>query len=192
VDNLIKSIFNESIDVKKITLEKEFENIKKASNLVVETVKNNKKIMLCGNGGSAADSQHIATEFTVRLKAKHPRKAVNAIALTTDTSHLTACSNDFGFDFIFSRLVEAYGNKGDLLILFSTSGNSNNVIEALKEAKKMGIKTIGLLGSDGGKLKELCDISIVVPNFDSGRIQEVHILIGHIFCEMVDKEVFGY
>ena len=190
--NRIKNIFDESIKTKQNLLETNLDNIINSSKILINTINSGNKIMLCGNGGSAADSQHIATELTVRLKASNKRKALSAIALTTDSSHITACANDFGFEHIFSRLVEALGNKNDVLIAISTSGNSENVINAVNTAKNIGIKTIGLLGKDGGKLKNLCDESIIVPNSDSGRIQESHILIGHIFCELIDKEVFNY
>tara|TARA_B100001250_G_scaffold360657_1_gene338264 strand:- start:9825 stop:10403 length:579 start_codon:yes stop_codon:yes gene_type:complete len=146
----------------------------------------NNKFMFCGNGGSAADSQHLAAEFTGRfLKKVQP---LPAIALTTDTSALTAIGNDFSFEEVFSRQVSALGHKGDLLFAISTSGNSKNVIRAVNIAKESGIHTVGLIGYDGGELVEAADISIVVDSTFTARIQEMHILVGHIICEALDKK----
>lgn len=159
-------------------------DIAEACRVTVETVKNGKKVLLCGNGGSAADAQHIAAEFTGRYKSE--REALPAIALTTDTSALTAIGNDYGFDTVFSRQVEAYANKGDLLIGISTSGNSQNVINAFEKAKKRGCFCIALSGRDGGRMRELADLNIIIPSSNTPRIQEMHILIGHIICQAVD------
>ncbi len=153
--------------------------------IVTETLKNGNKILLFGNGGSAADAQHIAAELTGRYKVN--RRGLPAIALTTDTSALTAIANDFGFKHIFSRQVEALAKEGDLLIGISTSGNSKNVIKALKLGREMGCKTIGLSGHDGGKMNAFCDLNIVVPSENTPRIQEMHIMIGHILCQAVDR-----
>ncbi len=142
------------------------------------------KLMFCGNGGSAADSQHLAAEFTGRYK--RDRIPLPALALSTDTSALTCISNDYSFDDVFSRQVYALGKPGDCLIAISTSGNSKNVIEAVKSATVKGISTIGLLGNDGGNLKRLCSLSIVVPSTVTARIQEAHILIGHTICEGIE------
>ena len=147
--------------------------------------------MLCGNGGSAADSQHIAGEFIVRLTSKRNRNALPAIALTTDTSVITACSNDFGFEHIFSRQVEALGNEGDVLIGISTSGNSQNVINAINEAKEKNVKTIAFLGADGGKAKGISDVDIIIPSDNVCRIQEGHGTVGHILCDIVENMIFG-
>jgi len=150
-----------------------------------KTVSGGGKILLCGNGGSASDCQHIAAELTGRfLKERRP---LPAIALTTDTSALTAIANDYGYSEVFSRQLEALANKGDTLIAISTSGNSENVIGAVNLAKSKALRVIGLLGRDGGRLKELCDISIVVPSDSTPRIQEAHILIGHTICEGIEK-----
>lgn len=149
-----------------------------------------KKILFCGNGGSAADCQHLATEFVIRLRASFPRPALAAIALTVDTSALTAAGNDFGFDYIFSRQVEALGNEGDLLIGISTSGNSANIIEAVKAARAKGLSVAGLLGNSGGALAEMVDYPLVVPSENTARIQECHLLIGHILCEIVEERLF--
>jgi D-sedoheptulose 7-phosphate isomerase len=150
----------------------------------VTTISDGGKILLCGNGGSASDCQHIAAELTGRfLKERRP---LPAIALTTDTSALTAIANDYGYAQVFSRQLEALANKGDTLIAISTSGNSENVIGAVNLAKTQALRVIGLLGRDGGRLKELCDISIVVPSDSTPRIQEAHILIGHTICEGIE------
>ncbi len=156
----------------------------KASQLAVDTLKNGNKILLCGNGGSAADAQHIAAELTGRYKSE--RRGLPGIALTTDTSALTAIGNDYGYDMVFARQLEAIANKGDLLVGISTSGNSANVINALKLAKQMGCKTLGLSGKDGGQMNSLCDINLIVPSDDTPRIQEMHILFGHIICQAID------
>ncbi len=156
-----------------------------ATIIVTETLKNGNKILLFGNGGSAADAQHIAAELTGRYKVA--RRGLPAIALTTDTSALTAIGNDFGFKHIFSRQVEALANEGDLLIAISTSGNSKNVIKALKFGREMGCKTIGMSGHDGGKMNAFCDLNIIVPSENTPRIQEMHIMIGHILCQAVDR-----
>ena len=160
------------------------EPLVRAAQLMVQTLQNGRKILLCGNGGSAADSQHIAAELTGRYKTE--RRGLPAIALTTDTSALTAIANDFGYDKVFSRQVEALANKGDLVIGISTSGNSANILLALEQAKSLGCTTLGLTGNSGGKMNALCDINLVVPSNNTPRIQEMHILFGHILCQIVD------
>ena len=160
-------------------------------NLIVKSFKSKNKLLLCGNGGSAADSQHIAAEFMVRLSHHIKRPALPAIALTTDTSNLTASGNDIGFENGFARSIEGLGNDGDVLIVISTSGNSPNVIKAVETAKLMGIKVIGLLGGSGGKLKSMVDISVLIPSSNVQRIQEGHITVGHIICELVEDELYG-
>ena len=152
--------------------------------IATETLKKGNKILLCGNGGSAADAQHIAAELSGRYKSD--RRGLAGIALTTDTSVLTAVGNDFGFERIFDRQVEALAREGDLMIGLSTSGHSKNVVRALSLARHMGCKTIGLSGRDGGVMGEVSDINIVVPSYDTPRIQEMHILIGHIICQAID------
>ncbi len=164
------------------TMEKMLEE---ASTLMVETLKNGNKILLCGNGGSAADAQHIAAELTGRYKSE--RRGLPAIALTTDTSALTAISNDYGYAKVFDRQVEALANKGDLLIGISTSGNSENIISALQLARELECTTLGFSGRNGGKMNEVCDINLVVPSNDTPRIQEMHILFGHTLCQIVDN-----
>ena len=182
----IKKIFQESIEVKKATLEKNLSSIEEAVKVLAKCLKGGNKILLCGNGGSAADSQHIAAEFIGRFQKE--RRALPAIALTTDTSALTALGNDYTFDIIFSRQLEALGNKGDVLIGFSTSGNSKNVMEAVKKAKDLGVITITLTGNDGGKLAPLSDIKLIVPSKITARIQESHIVISHTICELVEEQ----
>lgn len=163
----------------------------KAAELLTNCFREGKKILLCGNGGSAADAQHIATEFVIRLSAERTRPALPAVALTTDTSYLTAASNDLGYEHVFSRAVEALGNKGDILIAISTSGNSPNIINAVQLANERGLITIGLLGEQGGKTFPYCHHSIRIPSADTQRIQEGHITAAHIICELVEEKLFG-
>jgi len=152
--------------------------------MITSAIKNGNKVLLAGNGGSAADAQHIAAELSGRFVKN--RKALPGIALTTDTSALTAIANDYGYEHVFSRQVEALAQPGDLFIGISTSGNSQGILNALEAAKKINCKTLGLSGRDGGKMNGLCDLNIVVPADVTARIQEVHILIGHILCKAVD------
>ena len=163
------------------------EDLEKASALAVEVLKRGNKVLLCGNGGSAADAQHIAAELTGRYKTE--RRGLPGIALTTDTSALTAIGNDYGFDRIFDRQVEALVREGDLLIGISTSGDSLNVLSALLLAKDMGAKTLGFSGKGGGKMNYACDINLVVPSDNTPRIQEMHILFGHTICQIIDNEL---
>ncbi|MBI3788928.1 MAG: D-sedoheptulose 7-phosphate isomerase [Ignavibacteriales bacterium] len=166
-------------------------DITKAIDIIINALNNKKKILLCGNGGSAADAQHLATEFVIRLNPKIKRPGIPAIALTTDTSNLTAGANDFGYDNVFARSVEALGAEGDVLIGISTSGNSESVNKAFQKAKEKKMATIGFLGNDGGKSKALVDLAIVVPSNDTQRIQEGHITIGHIIFQEVEQEIYG-
>jgi len=159
--------------------------VKEAGEICVNALKNGNKIMLCGNGGSAADAQHIAAELSGRYKKE--RAALAGIALTTDTSALTAIGNDYGFEYLFSRQVEALGKKGDVLIAISTSGNSTNVIKAIESAKNTGIYVITLTGKGGGKMKEMGDVNIIIPSNDTPRIQEMHITLGHMICALIDE-----
>ncbi len=155
----------------------------------VDALKAKKKILLAGNGGSAADAQHIAAELVSRLN--YDRPGLSAIALTTDTSALTAIGNDYGFDRIFARQLEALGQAGDVLMAISTSGNSPNILASLEAARKLGIKTIGLTGKTGGKMAPLCDIAIKVPTGCTPNIQECHIMFGHIICQIIEDTMFG-
>ena len=189
--NFITESLKESSAVK-IKIEQECsKDILKAVDAMAEAYRNGKKVLLCGNGGSAADCQHIATELMVRLSHHIQRPALPAIALTTDTSNLTAGGNDIGFDNIFARNVEGLGNEGDLLIAISTSGNSKNVIKALETAHSKKMKVIGFLGGSGGKMKPLVDIPITIPSDNVQRIQEGHITVAHILCELVEDELYG-
>lgn len=165
-------------------------DILKAVDAIIKAFNNRKKVLLCGNGGSAADAQHIATELVIRMNMAN-RPPLPAIALTTDTSMLTAGGNDIGFDNIFARQVEALGNSGDVLIAISTSGKSENVNRAISEAKKRGLVVVGFLGKDGGAAKDLVDIPIVIPSNDTQRIQEGHITVAHIVCGILENEMFG-
>ena len=158
--------------------------IEDSAELIVDCIRNGHKVLLCGNGGSAADAQHIAAELVGRFIAE--RKGLPAIALTTDTSIITAIANDYGYSKIFSRQVESLAQDGDVFIGISSSGNSFNVIEAAKSAKEIGCVLIGLLGRDGGELKNLVDWPIVIPVQETAAIQECHIIVGHIWCGMVD------
>jgi D-sedoheptulose 7-phosphate isomerase len=152
-----------------------------------ESMQQGGKLLLCGNGGSAADAQHLATECMVRLETE--RAPLPAIALTTDTSLLTAAGNDYGFETIFARQVAGLGRPGDVLLVISTSGNSPNVVRAVEEAHRCGIQTLGLLGKDGGKLKQMVHMALVVPSSSTQRIQEVHITIGHILCGALERRI---
>jgi D-sedoheptulose 7-phosphate isomerase len=187
----IKKALKESAELKLQVADVMTEQISDAAKSISAAIKKGNKVMLCGNGGSAADSQHLAAELVVRLTGESNRKALPGIALTTDTSVLTAGSNDFGFENVFSRQVEALGVEGDVLIVLSTSGNSPNIIRAAESAKKIGVYAIGFLGSGGGKLGTLVDLPLVVPSGDTQRIQEAHIAIGHIFISLVEEELFS-
>lgn len=187
----IDQVINSSISVKQqiigdLTI---VDKISGACLIIIELYKNNGKLLLCGNGGSAADAQHLAAEFSGRYYLDRP--ALNAEALHVNSSFITAVSNDFGFEKAYARMIEALSNPNDILIAISTSGNSPNILEAINAARKCDMKIIGLTGVDGGKMKNLCDIIINVPSNDTPRIQEAHILIGHIICEIVEKELFG-
>jgi D-sedoheptulose 7-phosphate isomerase len=186
----LKDRFLESAKVKEnIASDDEIiSKIEKVAVDIIEALKKVNKVLLCGNGGSAADAQHIAAELLGKFYLH--RKALQAVALNTNGSILTAVANDYSYDDVFSRQVEGLGREGDILIGISTSGNSKNVINAIKKAKEMGIKTIGLSGKNGGKMKELSDICICVPSNSTPRIQEAHITIGHVICEIVEREMF--
>ncbi|HEX9657974.1 MAG TPA: D-sedoheptulose 7-phosphate isomerase [Bacteroidota bacterium] len=167
------------------------DKIIKAVDVIIRSLNNKKKLLLCGNGGSAADAQHIATEFIIRMNPNIKRPGIPAIALTTDSSMLTAGANDLGYDNVFSRATEALGVEGDVLIGISTSGKSESVNLALKAARHGKMSTIGFIGRDGGSMKDLCDVAIIVPSNDTQRIQEGHITIAHIICGLVEREMYG-
>ncbi|MCU0330937.1 MAG: SIS domain-containing protein [Candidatus Kapabacteria bacterium] len=181
----------ESIATKQALAEAHSSAILACGALLSEAAINRRLIMFCGNGGSAADSQHLAAELVVRLRGNVERRAIAALALTTDSSVLTAGGNDYGYTNVFKRQVEAFGNPGDVLVAITTSGTSPNVVHAVEEAHNRGVTTIGLLGGSGGVLAELCTTSIVVPSTVTARIQECHILIGHIWCEMIEEAVIA-
>jgi D-sedoheptulose 7-phosphate isomerase len=180
-----------SAETKKKILEHCPDKIIKAVDIIINALNSKKKLLFCGNGGSAADSQHLATEFVIRMDPNIRRPGIAAIALTTDTSMLTAGANDIGYDNVFARAVEALGNNGDVLIGISTSGKSESVNLAFKMAKSKGMATIAFLGKDGGTSKDLVDLAIIVPSTDTQRIQEGHITIGHIICGLVEREMYG-
>lgn len=163
------------------------ESIANIGQLLAQSLAKGGTIFWCGNGGSAADSQHLAAELVGRFKKN--RRALRSIALTTDTSVLTCIANDYSYDDIFSRQLEALGHTGDVLIGISTSGNSENVLRAFKAAKEMGVVTVAMLGKDGGFAKDLVDHALIIPSDSTARIQEAHILIGHIFCELIEEDL---
>lgn len=187
VKQTIKDEFSSHLETINKVIETMEESLVQASQLAVETLKNGNKILLCGNGGSAADAQHIAAELTGRYKTE--RRGLPGIALTTDTSALTAIGNDYGYDRVFDRQVEALANKGDLIIGISTSGNSKNIVSALKLGRELGCKTLGFSGRDGGAMNEVCNINLIVPSNNTPRIQEMHILFGHTICQIIDNEL---
>ena len=186
----ITTNINESIDVKKRLAEQCSDSIFEAGLALAKALSEGNKIMFCGNGGSAADSQHLAAELVIRLRSHINRPALPAMALTVDPSIMTAGGNDIGFENVFARCVEAYGKSGDVLVGISTSGNSPNVIKAFNQAKEMDITCIGLLGGSGGPMVDICDYKVIVPTSVTARIQESHILIGHIWCEMIEEYNF--
>lgn len=181
----IKDIFLESIQIKEELLHKNIGQIIEIADLIIDALRKNGKVILFGNGGSASDSQHIAAELVGRFKKD--RTALAAIALTTNTSVLTSLANDYGYEVVFAKQVEALGQKNDVVIGISTSGKAKNVASGIKQAKKMGLKTVALTGGDGGEIAKLADVSLIVPSPVTARIQEAHITIGHIICELVEE-----
>ena len=186
----VKEIISASIEVKQKILNDEvlLKNICDAVNVVTDAFKNGKKVLFCGNGGSAADAQHLAAEFSGRFYKD--RAALPSEALHCNTSYLTAVANDYSYDVIYSRIIEGTGNAGDVLVGLSTSGNSGNIVKAFEAAKAKGMITIGFTGETGGKMKELSDYLFNVPSKDTPRIQESHIMIGHIICELVETKLY--
>ncbi|MDY6395236.1 MAG: D-sedoheptulose 7-phosphate isomerase [Synergistales bacterium] len=186
----IQQAIQDSIEVKQDILNStEFVGkIQQAINLIVEAYKNGKKVLFCGNGGSAADAQHLAAELSGRFY--YDRKPLYAEALHVNTSYLTAVANDYSYEDIFARILEAEGGEGDILVGISTSGNSSNVLKAFEVAKRKGMHTIAFTGNGGGKMADKSDVLLAVPSKDTPRIQESHIMIGHIICEMVEKALF--
>ncbi|MFZ9388466.1 MAG: D-sedoheptulose 7-phosphate isomerase [Chitinophagaceae bacterium] len=187
----IRSIIRESVETKQKLLEHEGlqETIEKAADVITNAFKSGNRIYFCGNGGSAADAQHLAAEFSGRFYMD--RKALPAEALHCNTSYMTAVANDYGYDMVYSRMIEGIGVRGDVLIGISTSGNSANIIKAFETARQKGITTVAFTGETGGKMKELSDLLLNVPSPDTPRIQECHILIGHIICQLVEEQYFS-
>ncbi len=187
----IKEQLNESIKIKQMIYNDKsiISLIQDIAEEIIRVFKNGNKTLIAGNGGSAADAQHMAGEFV--SKFYFDRHGLPAIALSTDTSIITAIGNDYGFERLFARQVQAIGVKGDIFIGISTSGNSSNIIKALEESKQLGLTTVGLTGQNGGKMPNLCDYCIKVPSTETPRIQEAHILIEHILCALVEKAIFG-
>lgn len=183
----IRQMADDSLDIKRRFFDQSIAEIAEAAQLIIAAMRSGGKLLIFGNGGSAADAQHIAAELAFKMGRE--RQALPAIALTTDTSLLTAISNDRHFDFVFARQIQALGRKGDVVLAISTSGNSPNVVEAVKQASAMDIKTVGLLGNSGGKLAELVDLPLIVPHHETPRIQEVHITISHIICQLIEDEL---
>jgi len=185
----ITEVFQQSIAVKKTCLNQGFQPLASMGDQIVKAIQNGNKMMLCGNGGSAADAQHLAAEMLVRLRPNYNREGIPAIALAQDTSTITACGNDFGYDTLYERMVTSLGKEGDCFIGITTSGNSENVIRAIRAAKEMDIKVFGFLGAGGGKILEYCDEAFVVPSDNTGRIQEVHITAGHALMEYIEDRL---
>ena len=191
MQDLVKKQLQQSIDtMHKVLADDAIHNaVVKAGQITADAMKNGRKLMVCGNGGSAADAQHLVAEFVSRLTVDRP--ALRAIALTTDTSILTAIGNDYDYAIVFERQVEALANPGDVLLAISTSGNSKNCVKALALAKKMGLHTIAYTGNDGGAMKPLADINVVIPSPTTMNIQESHLALEHIFCMVVERCYFG-
>ena len=187
----ISDIIQESINVKAEMLKNEnlIQILADCSNEIVKAFQNGNKVLFCGNGGSAADAQHLAAEFSGRFCTD--RDALPAEALHVNTSYLTAVANDYSYDVVYSRIIKGIGKKGDVLVGLSTSGNSGNIVKAFEMAKEKGMITVGLTGATGGKMKELSDFLLNVPSTDTPRIQESHILLGHIICQLVEEKYFN-
>ncbi len=187
MEDKIRAMADESLEAKRRFFDDSSAMVARAAEMIVAAMRAGGKLLVFGNGGSAADAQHIAAELAFKMGRE--RKALPAIALTTDTSLLTAISNDRHFDYIFARQIQAIGRKGDIILAISTSGNSPNVIAAVEQARALEIGTIGLLGTDGGKLAVLVDLPLIVSHRETPRIQEVHIAIGHIICQLIEDEL---
>ena len=186
--NIINNRFNETLEVLTKIKETQTELINEVAKILTESFKSGNKLLICGNGGSAADAQHLAAEFSGRFYTD--RDALPSEALHCNTSYITAVANDYSYDVIYSRIIKGTGKPGDVLIGLSTSGNSKNIINALDMARQKGMVTISFTGATGGKMKELSDFLINVPSTDTPRIQESHIMVGHIICELVEKNLF--
>ena len=189
MEEKIKILFKKSIELKTKCIEGGFNSIVRMGDSIVDSIVNRGKLLICGNGGSAADAQHLAAELVVRLRPAYNRRGLPAIALAMDTSTITACGNDYSYDMLYARTLESIGCQGDCLLGITTSGNSQNVFNAMELAKKMNIKTFGFLGAGGGKVLELCDEAFLVPGDETGRIQECHITAGHALMEHIEDEL---
>ena len=192
--NRIESLFEDSIIIKQKCISQGLECISRMGNDITKCIEQSGKILLCGNGGSAADAQHLAAEMLVRLRPVNNREGVAAITLAQDTSTITACGNDFGYDVLYERVLRSLGKSGDCLIGITTSGNSKNVILAMKAAKELNIKVFGFLGCGGGEALKYCDEAFIVPSNDTGRVQEAHITAGHALMENIEDQLIeaGY
>jgi len=193
-DCKIEQLFNQSIKAKQACIEHGFKQLYRMSEYITQSIQNGGKIMLCGNGGSAADAQHLAAEILIRLRPMNNREGFAAVTLAQDTSTITACGNDFGYEKLYERVLRSLGKSGDCLIGITTSGNSENVVLAMKAAKELNIKVFGFLGCGGGEALKYCDEVFIVPSNDTGRIQEAHITAGHALMENVEDRLIeaGY
>lgn len=186
----ITNLFNQSIETKKkLVAGNDLNVLNEMSFVIANSIKDGNKLLLCGNGGSAADAQHLAAEMLIRLRPKFNREGIPALALAQDTSTITACGNDYGYEYLYERMLSTLGSSNDVFIALSTSGNSENIIRAMKTAKKMNIKVFGFLGNEGGLAKQYCDLSFTVPSKNTGRIQESHITAGHALMEVVEDRL---
>ena len=188
-DEKIEQLFKQSIHTKQNCIKQGFQSLYQMGDSITQSVQNGGKIILCGNGGSAADAQHLAAEMLVRLRPMNNREGVSAMTLAQDTSTITACGNDFGYEMLYERVLRSLGKKGDCLIGITTSGNSKNVILAMKAAQEMGVKVFGFLGCKGGEALKYCDEAFIVPSDDTGRIQEAHITAGHALMEYIEDRL---
>ena len=188
-DEKIEQLFKQSIKTKQDCIKQGFQSLYQMGDSITQSVQNGGKIILCGNGGSAADAQHLAAEMLVRLRPMNNREGVSAMTLAQDTSTITACGNDFGYEMLYERVLRSLGKKGDCLIGITTSGNSKNVILAMKAAQEMDIKVFGFLGCKGGEALKYCDEAFIVPSDDTGRIQEAHITAGHALMEYIEDRL---
>jgi len=185
----IEQLFKQSIKTKQDCIEQGFQSLYQIGSCITQSIQNGNKIMLCGNGGSAADAQHLAAEMLIRLRPMNNREGVAAITLAQDTSTITACGNDFGYEMLYERVLRSLGKKEDCLIGITTSGNSKNVILAMKAAKELDIEVFGFLGCGGGEALKYCDEAFIVPSNDTGRIQEAHITAGHALMEYIEDRL---
>ena len=195
MNNTFKKAFINSVTLKrKIIEETDFNHLADLGNKIVNAITKGGKLLICGNGGSAADAQHLAAELLIRLKPMNNRQGIPAISLAMDSSTLTACGNDFGYDALYERIVTSLGKEGDFLIGITTSGNSENIIRAMQSARQIGITVFGFLGAGGGKALQYCDEAFVVPSYETGRIQEAHITAGHALMEYIEDRLLenGY